>query len=285
MNPRPLVTAGIILRFAWALLFAGFVATMSCAPQEEHEPEETEAEAEPEEEEEEGPRPYDFPADPDSAIDPTGFVHGPHLDIECNTCHQTIARHSTHDDTPCMDCHAVPVTFASLRTPTELDCMTCHHIETQEYVCAQCHTTGEIIGERGVTAEFATSVVEQPVHRDLAFDHDWHGDEECQSCHGQTAYAPVEQDCASCHEDHHGADANCAQCHEDVSRDAHPPETVHTGCGGAGCHVDAVVNTLPPSRLLCLSCHQDQLEHETDGDCATCHRMVQVWRTEGGGLE
>jgi hypothetical protein len=33
--------------------------------------------------------------------------------------------------------------------------------------------------------------------------------------------------------------------------------------------------------LLCLSCHQDQLEHETDGDCAVCHRMVQVWRSEG----
>lgn len=286
MTSRSSMKGSTVLRFASAFLLATCVTTTACAPTDEPDPGEAETAVEPGEDEEAVlASPYDFPQDPDSAIDPTGFVHGPHRAVECNTCHQSIAQHSSHNDTPCTSCHAVPVSFATLRTPTELDCMTCHHVEHQEYACTRCHATREITGERPVTAEFATSVVAQPVHRDLAFDHAWHGEQECQSCHSRTAYAPVEQECASCHEDHHRADANCAQCHSDISRDAHPAGTVHAGCGSTGCHVDAVVTALPPSRTLCLSCHQDQLQHETDGDCAVCHRMAQVWRNGGDGIE
>jgi hypothetical protein len=80
--------------------------------------------------------------------------------------------------------------------------------------------------------------------------------------------------CASCHDGHHAGDVACAGCHtadEGVARAHAPPTPAHEGC--ASCHTPSTIEGLTPDRSFCLTCHQEQAEHEVDGACTSCHLL------------
>jgi hypothetical protein len=97
----------------------------------------------------------------------------------------------------------------------------------------------------------------------------------CASCHTTPGIRPEEVTCATCHTDHHDfvGGTLCQACHAPqtpVPGPAHD-RRVHLGCAGAGCHENAAVAPVPPSRPVCLACHQAQEEHYPGRPCAVCH--------------
>lgn len=203
------------------------------------------------------------------------FPHAEHRELECVTCHETVLNHTTHGAVECTDCHSVPVQFQRVSVPDRRRCLECHHLDRAEYACTDCHERTEIAGGKIVAEDLVISVWDEPHTRRLPFDHNLHRRRSCTECHSRSIYSEIETGCASCHENHHRPAANCASCHEPGAPDSHPQET-HEGCGGSGCHQDAVVTALPPSRSLCLVCHQEMTDHESGGDCAECHG-IRIW--------
>jgi hypothetical protein len=81
----------------------------------------------------------------------------------------------------------------------------------------------------------------------------------------------VKRDCQSCHGEHHTAERSCLTCHQ-PAKTAHVRAS-HNGCAGSGCHSNAAVLALPPSRSTCLVCHADQVKHKPRRECAECHAV------------
>lgn len=205
------------------------------------------------------------------------FPHGPHRDIACGTCHSTVPSHATHQQLECLECHRTPADYGSLRVLSDRECLECHHGEETGLRCADCHDPGGLEGTAMVTGQLRLVTWDQARDRQLIFDHSWHADLECGDCHAATIEHAATTECQSCHEDHHLVDATCSRCHEVADEVVHA-EAAHGGCGGAGCHEDAVVAALPPIRALCLSCHTDMADHEApEKECADCHRIPASW--------
>ncbi len=108
--------------------------------------------------------------------------------------------------------------------------------------------------------------------RELPFRHTQHREEACGTCHTTPVTLAATKGCASCHTEHHQADASCRTCHEE-SRQAHTVEA-HLGCGGAGCHEQArLASGLKETRNVCLTCHQEMVNHKAGRECAACHQV------------
>jgi nitrate/TMAO reductase-like tetraheme cytochrome c subunit len=186
-------------------------------------------------------------------------------------------RHSEHRDLACADCHTSELEHGALTVNTLADCRSCHHSETVAADCVACHQEGSAGGTGGaleVHRDLVLSVGARPA-RALPFDHARHEDLSCSSCHTEGPDRSASAaDCASCHEPHHEATATCASCHTPAAAGAHRRETAHVGCGGSGCHQDLPFEALERTRTVCLVCHQDQVDHRPDGDCADCHAMT-----------
>lgn len=212
------------------------------------------------------------------------FAHGPHRDIACRTCHRTVASHATHQELDCVECHGTPVEYATLRVLSESECLDCHHGGDTGLGCADCHEVAPLAGTVKVAALLQLSSWDQPQERELSFDHSWHADIECGECHAATIIHDVSAECGSCHEDHHQTNVTCSRCHEPADEKVHA-EAAHAGCGGAGCHQNAVVAAFPPNRPICLSCHADMVDHEApEKACADCHAIPATWRRSSAGL-
>lgn len=200
------------------------------------------------------------------------FAHESHAEIVCASCHENPVGHNTHTDVECVDCHPSVSVEAPVAAPSPGECLSCHHGPTQGLECADCHTPQDTRGEGSVTVRVSMSVLDAPQERRLPFEHVRHEGEDCTACHGgETTLAPPD-DCSSCHEEHHQPEADCLTCHQEIEGDAHGPEA-HRGCAGTGCHEDPVTNALPFNRVLCLSCHEEQVDHETQGECVECHAV------------
>ena len=52
--------------------------------------------------------------------------------------------------------------------------------------------------------------------------------------------------------------------------DAHPPE-VHVSCSGSECHADPPFPEPVRTRVGCLWCHEEQVDHEPGQTCVDCH--------------
>lgn len=195
------------------------------------------------------------------AVADTTFRHASHRNVDCTSCHSTAEEHGT-----------VTVT-------TTTDCRGCHHTAPVVSDCAACHTGP--VPTPGLSTTVTMTLSEgEPRVRELPFSHEVHASTDCQSCHTEGVDQPVPaESCASCHQEHHGADPtiDCAQCHLPAPADAHTAE-VHTGCGGSGCHTSATAPAPPRNRLGCLACHQDQRDHEPDGECVECHVLPPIRR-------
>lgn len=180
-------------------------------------------------------------------------------------------RHSVHKALACTDCHSTTNTHGGLKFTAPAGCLACHHSARQTVECTTCHTT-DSLPTRTLPVSFAISARPQPVSRPLTFAHARHRSLACTTCHGSDVRRSVTRTCASCHAEHHTATADCAGCHP-TAREGHD-RTAHDGC--ARCHTDPVVAALPPSRPVCLACHQAQRDHYPTGDCATCHALTNV---------
>lgn len=199
---------------------------------------------------------------PKNPNDTTTFSHARHKSVQCTACHTSDKSHGA----------------IAVARPT--GCLECHHGPQQKATCTTCHTS---LVTRPRAVSLTMTVWNAPKTRTLTFAHDRHAKLECKTCHTTPRTLAAEGTCVSCHGDHHTETATCASCHPATPPSAqtqHPREATHAGCGGSGCHRDAAVLALPPSRGVCLACHRDQTNHKPGGDCATCHLIG--WGSPGG---
>jgi len=196
------------------------------------------------------------------------FPHDAHGPIDCAVCHQVPQGHGTHGDVACADCHqaSAGVRVAAL-TPEQ--CQSCHHGTEQAFSCETCHESRPTLMSE---QELFLEVWSAPRTRSLAFDHGLHADLDCSSCHRALPALTPAEPCASCHTEHHTGAVRCASCHVEPAADAHDVE-VHLTCSGSGCHRAPEVEAIATARPVCLSCHAEQEDHETGGDCIGCHRV------------
>jgi hypothetical protein len=185
--------------------------------------------------------------------------------------------HREHNRIACADCHPAGKTHGVIGPTRIQDCRACHHTETRVSECQSCHTRAETSFVRSVTRTMQIRIgrLDRPL-RQLPFDHARHVAADCKTCHldqGQ-ARRTARANCSSCHEQHHQADRNCMACHRTPAAAVHSRDA-HLGCGGVGCHENALpaIQQAPRTRTLCLACHTNQVEHEPAMNCADCHRL------------
>jgi len=203
--------------------------------------------------------------------------HAPHRGLACVSCHQTIPGHAAHAQISCNQCHPAPARYASTPVPSSTDCMECHHGGALATRCTNCHATSSLPGPVTVSALMQVANWPQPRRRDLPFDHARHASLVCTECHSESVTRAPNVECRTCHEKHHRLSADCRQCHSAISQSVHT-EAAHRGCGGSGCHADAVVASFPPIRSVCLVCHRNMAEHNAPQECAVCHAIPDTWR-------
>lgn len=199
-----------------------------------------------------------------------------------------------HADASCASCHAELV-FSD--TPSDDDCAGCHndvHLGTASRPCASCHTTWSF-------TDLPPGVV-HPADFPLVGAH---LQTSCEGCHADDlggAFAPLDQECASCHMsdylssplvDHRalGFSPDCTECHSlldfrDVPFDHFEVSGgfelvgAHAGVECATCHAlpGGGLPTTPASAQDCVSCHLADYEGEHGGsgfptDCLACHTV------------
>ena len=185
-----------------------------------------------------------------SALD---ISHRQHRNVECTACHRSGERHG------------------QLIVRTERDCQSCHHSVERATPCSRCHQTNELRQAHEVPVRFAVSVRQDAETRDVPFRHSWHTEVQCDACHGTPLTMAVTKDCASCHSEHHVADADCRLCHRPAKADH--TRQAHLGCAGSGCHSMRQPVSLEEKRNVCLTCHGDMVNHRPGRECAVCHQV------------
>lgn len=186
--------------------------------------------------------------------------------------------HERHAKVSCGSCHSAKRSHGEVTVKRPDGCLACHHGAEQKAECTACHARDRLPA-RSLSTPVRMSVRATQSERSLSFRHQDHARTSCRTCHTASLTLAAERDCASCHKEHHTATVTCASCHPasvETMRAAHPRDATHAGCGGSGCHVDATVTSLAPTRTLCLSCHVAQATHKPGGDCVTCHLVP--WR-------
>jgi hypothetical protein len=182
-------------------------------------------------------------------------------------------RHAQHERLSCLECHGARDRHRTVTVRTPRDCAACHHDPRRGYACASCHDADLLPEGAPHSTTMRLSVWQEARQRTLPFDHSTHAVLACRDCHTAPVTAAVQRSCASCHTEHHRAEAECVTCHVTPPPEAHPREA-HLGCAGAGCHTPREVEVPLASRTLCLACHAEQRDHEPGGVCAACHMVT-----------
>lgn len=170
-------------------------------------------------------------------------------------------------------CHRRPAILATLPERTSTECATCHHERNAARACSSCHGE-DAVGARPVLVAIHAAGRADSRVQSVLFSHSIHADRECRSCHTQPVTRRFGGDCSICHEDHHRPEAECTTCHQAAGLAVHTSTDVHQGCAGGGCHDDAVVLQLRPTRNICLACHTDQRDHRPGQECVGCHAIA-----------
>jgi len=182
------------------------------------------------------------------------FPHDRHARFECSTCHQLATRH------------------ADLLLDDPRQCIACHHGPPAAASCTACHAAVEFAGTRTHATRLDLHVWSAPRERILRFDHARHERFECERCHQPSPTWSPADNCASCHTEHHGARADCIECHAPPAATAHTLDVHTSNC--RDCHGDASLSGAQRTRNVCLVCHQDQVQHMPQGNCADCHKLT-----------
>jgi NapC/NirT cytochrome c family, N-terminal region len=191
--------------------------------------------------------------------------------------HSEPFKHSKHRDLACTACHsATGAEHGALLVRTKLECESCHHGADPRgngtaVACTTCHSSADLARAPAQQAvDVKMSVYRVPKSRTLPFKHAWHSSQECTTCHVTRVTLAVARNCASCHEDHHVGTSACITCHAGA-KEAHKRQDVHQGCAGSGCHEDRSTLRLTATRNVCLTCHNDRVNHKIGRECAKCH--------------
>ncbi len=182
------------------------------------------------------------------------FDHRRHESVSCRTCHGTGDQHRA----------------SFIRTPR--DCAACHHARERASACRDCHSQDQLGSVEAAFTALTLSVWDTARVRRLPFAHRMHERVACGTCHATPVTLARSRECASCHEQHHRAEAECSSCHQKPPQAAHP-RSAHLTCGAAACHAERVAPAADASRNLCVLCHEDRRAHESGGACAGCHKI------------
>lgn len=196
--------------------------------------------------------------------------------------------HDDHTSVACASCHGAGESHTAVRVTERGDCRSCHHARDDEGdACLSCHVLDEVVGvafpvERALDIRIGS--LDRP-RRLLPFDHENHWTNGCTTCHtgGPDLGTTDGADCSGCHFEHHEPTSTCATCHEPPAAGAHDRQ-VHLGCGGAGCHDPLPPGLVPTPRTrnLCLACHGDRADHQSQQTCSACHLLPEP-RAAGDG--
>lgn len=208
------------------------------------------------------------------------------LPVQVEVVADTTFDHAKHVDVGCTDCHVMRIEHGALVDHGVSDCEGCHHTaERAKDDCAACHLVDDMKEEVfTIQRTFAFSVSEDSIDREIPFTHVTHEERECVDCHAEgPSLAVPDLDCQGCHEEHHAETVSgCMGCHEQPPDDAHTAE-LHVSCSGSGCHEESPVEASPRTRVGCLWCHEEQVDHEPEENCAGCHFMPEKLAGGGGG--
>lgn len=182
-------------------------------------------------------------------------------------------RHAQHNTVGCTACHDTAASHGAVTVRTPADCAACHHTPRAAADCVDCHTARETAGVREVPIRMALDAWPSPRTRALPFDHARHESIACAECHTEGLDLAVGRGCADCHDEHHSPRLDCMACHATPPADAHTREVHTTGCAGSGCHTGTAYAEMGRTRNFCLSCHQDQTDHQPGEGCADCHAV------------
>jgi nitrate/TMAO reductase-like tetraheme cytochrome c subunit len=182
-------------------------------------------------------------------------------------------RHKLHTKVACKTCHESDTGHGVLKITTAADCAGCHHSTENRARCASCHTSNELGGTFRRNVLWKLSVWKEPRTRALDFTHTKHAKTECQSCHALSADMRSPATCNSCHKEHHEAARSCTACHADGKTVKEHDRKAHLSCASSGCHSSTVTAPLRTQRNVCLACHSEHVDHEPQGDCASCHMI------------
>jgi hypothetical protein len=182
-------------------------------------------------------------------------------------------RHRLHTSVACKSCHESEDGHGVLKIRTAADCEGCHHSAENRSRCASCHAASELTGSYKRPFTWKLSVWKAPRERALDFTHARHARSACADCHKPDAALRATTGCTSCHNEHHDAARTCTSCHTSVRDVKEHNAKVHLSCTTAGCHQDKTTAPLRAQRNVCLACHTDQVKHQPQGDCATCHMI------------
>lgn len=180
--------------------------------------------------------------------------------------------HARHKTLACLTCH-LSTSQAMLTFEPPRGCQICHHQSPSRADCSRCHEPATL--PEAVRVHVSIAAAAKPARdRPVAFRHERHTSLDCINCHGQpVTLAPVDSatTCRGCHANHHEVDRTCAGCHRtDTIRQVHArPVRVHVACDA--CHAAPTIALLTPTRSFCLVCHDAQVDHQPDRECATCH--------------
>jgi hypothetical protein len=190
--------------------------------------------------------------------------------------------HARHERVECAQCHNSDRTHGAVTVTSVRECRECHHTPPTAATCTNCHQPGEFMGTRHRIPQRMRLSAGPDRTRQLPFVHRQHDRVECTQCHGPTLTRAVSASCNDCHEQHHEPNRTCISCHVTPPADAHTAEA-HLGCAGAGCHEPVPFSGVPRTRNLCLSCHQDMVDHEPGRNCINCHALPRP-RADGTTL-
>jgi nitrate/TMAO reductase-like tetraheme cytochrome c subunit len=198
----------------------------------------------------------------------------------------SVFRHAQHRRVECLSCHSTDGSHGRVTVTNMNDCRSCHHTAPVADDCSTCHTASGGEGPVFSLQRDFQFTVKDSVERTLDFDHSVHERMRCALCHTEGPGLSAENvDCAMCHRVHHRPqNVSCLECHtEPAPLSAHPFEQVHVGCSGTGCHTDAPVSQAIRTRNLCLTCHQNQVDHQVGQNCVECHQLPEPVSPGGGG--
>jgi hypothetical protein len=199
------------------------------------------------------------------------YLDAEHADIAGDTLPRPLL-HRQHEAVACTECHGRAGEHGVITVRTPWQCAQCHHDPARGYDCADCHPTQAIAPVRNVATTMNLTVWDESRSRSLPFEHDTHGEFTCQECHTGPVLLAVQKGCADCHDDHHRPGAECNQCHLPTEPGVHGLE-VHLTCTSSGCHAGTAGERPTLTRSMCLTCHQEQLDHEPGLDCQKCHMV------------
>ena len=220
--------------------------------------------------------------------------HVANFGTDCIACHDGVDRYSgfdhntlafrlegKHATATCVSCHTQardPASFKGLGTT----CLSCHQADDVHKGafgpdCAGCHSVNSWEG-----ATFNHNQTAFPLtgaHIKIV----------CADCHGNHVYKGTPTACVNCHADpevHRGQfGTDCAACHTtdtwkgvtfDHSQTAFPLTGAHEKVVCASCHVNNVFKGTPTA---CVSCHADPEVHrgQFGTDCVACH-TTSTWK-------